>query len=208
MSVCPEGADRFRDQVTVWDNFFLKSECQALGGEHHGKAIATAGVSNRRHPEQGFARASPRQDLHWHTSSAHFSPTPSEECSRQTAPKKQTKRDAAPHFEHKDFDEKEAPKGISWGLYMVELILNERHAVQGLLRTATHDPRDALRVFYCSLLVIFRETGNRQHTIKAVMCAWSMETVLPVPVRNVGNRTKRTGRHVAWRTIPHRRRTA
>lgn len=35
-------------------------------------------------------------------------------------------------------------------LYMVELILKG----SGLLRTAAHDPRHALRVFYCSLFAI------------------------------------------------------
>ena len=45
-----------------------------------------------------------------------------------------------------------APKkrGPKWGLYMVELILKG----SGLLRTAVHDHRYALRVFYCSLFAI------------------------------------------------------
>ena len=41
-------------------------------------------------------------------------------------------------------------KGPEWDLYMVELILKG----SGLLRTAAHDPRHALRVFYCSLFAI------------------------------------------------------
>lgn len=45
-----------------------------------------------------------------------------------------------------------APKrrGPERDLYMVELILKG----SGLLRTAAHDPRHALRVFYCSLFAI------------------------------------------------------
>ena len=45
-----------------------------------------------------------------------------------------------------------APKrrGPERDLYMVELILKG----SGLLRTAAHDPRYALRVFYCSLFAI------------------------------------------------------
>ena len=45
-----------------------------------------------------------------------------------------------------------APKrrGPKWGLYMAKPILKS----SGLLRAAAHDPRHALRVFYCSLFAI------------------------------------------------------